>query len=59
MAWTGRGGRTLLAQDGAAVVADDYEAEALLGGIVDDGDFGVGDVDFFALNLAGLSRVRR
>jgi hypothetical protein len=60
LAWTGDGdGRTLLAQDGAAVAADDYEAEALLGGIVDDGDFGVGDVDFFALDLAGLSRVRR
>jgi hypothetical protein len=55
----GEGGRTLLAQDGAAVAADDYKAEALLGGIMDDGDFGVGDVDIFALDLAGLSRVRR
>jgi hypothetical protein len=52
----GEGRRTLLAQDGAAVAADDYEAEALLGGIVDDGDFGVGDVDIFAVDFAGLSR---
>ena len=48
-----------MAQDGTAVAADDYKAEALLGGIVDDGDFGVRDIDFFALDLASLSRVRR
>jgi len=42
VAWTGKGERTLLAQDGATVAADDYEAEALLGGIMDDGDFGLG-----------------
>ena len=59
MAWTGKGERTLLAQDGATVAADDYKAEALLGGIMDDGDFGLGDVDCFALDCAGLSGVRR
>ncbi len=45
-----------MAQDRTAVAADDYEAEALLGGILHDRDFRVGDVDFFAVDFTGLSR---
>lgn len=44
-----------MAENGAAVAAHDYEAEYLSLGILDNGDVGVGNVDVFAADMAGLS----
>lgn len=49
------GTHTFLTENGAAVAAHDDEAESLGLGILDDGDVGVGNVEIFAADVAGLS----